>query len=118
VARAQLEELDLNGVYWQTPETFEDVEAPFEAVCAHELEGIVAKRRSGRYRPGARGWVKTKTARTGARPHAFNGAREVNEREPGGGIRPLRVAEASRVGGSRRLRAELGSHDHAAPLLD
>lgn len=26
-----------------------------------ELEGIVAKRRSGRYRPGERGWVKIKS---------------------------------------------------------
>lgn len=58
--RAQLEALDLNGVHWQTPETFEDGEALFEAVCAHELEGVVAKRRNSRYRPGERGWVKTK----------------------------------------------------------
>ena len=58
--RTQLEELDLNGVFWQTPETFDDGEALFEAVCAHELEGVVAKRRCSRYRPGDRGWVKTK----------------------------------------------------------
>ena len=56
----QLEALDLNGVHWQTPETFDDGEALFEAVCAHELEGVVAKRRSSAYRPGERGWVKTK----------------------------------------------------------
>ena len=58
--RAQLEELDLNGVFWQTPETFDDGEALLEAVCAHELEGVVAKRRSGLYRPSERAWVKTK----------------------------------------------------------
>jgi bifunctional non-homologous end joining protein LigD len=58
--RAQLEALDPNGVYWQTPETFEDGAALFEAVCAHELEGVVAKRRSSRYRPAEPGWVKTK----------------------------------------------------------
>jgi hypothetical protein len=34
--RAQLEALDLNGVYWQTPETFDDGQALFEAVCAYE----------------------------------------------------------------------------------
>jgi ATP-dependent DNA ligase len=34
--------------------------ALFEAVCERELEGIVAKRRSGRYRPGQRGWLKIK----------------------------------------------------------
>ena len=58
--RQELEALDLNDVRWQTPETFDDGEALFEAVCAHELEGALAKRRDGRYRPGERGWVKTK----------------------------------------------------------
>ena len=33
--RAQLDALDLNGVHWQTPETFHDGEALFGAVCAH-----------------------------------------------------------------------------------
>jgi ATP-dependent DNA ligase len=47
-------------VLWQTPETFDDGEALFDAVCAHELEGIVAKRRNSRYLPSERGWVKTK----------------------------------------------------------
>jgi hypothetical protein len=32
----------------------------FEAVCAHELEGVVAKRRGSRHLPGERGWVKIK----------------------------------------------------------
>jgi ATP-dependent DNA ligase len=58
--RAQLEALGLSGVYWQTPETFEDGHALFEAVCEHELEGVVAKRRGGRHLAGDRGWVKTK----------------------------------------------------------
>lgn len=55
--RARLEALDLNGLYWQTPETFDDGQALFEAVCAHGLEGVVAKRRSSRYRPNERGWI-------------------------------------------------------------
>jgi hypothetical protein len=29
-------------------------------VCEHELQGVVAKRRLGRYLPGDRGWIKTK----------------------------------------------------------
>jgi len=58
--RARLKELDLNGIYWRTPEAFEDGEALFEAVCARELEGIVAKRVDGRYGPGERGWTKIK----------------------------------------------------------
>jgi ATP-dependent DNA ligase len=41
-------------------EAFDDGAALFEAVCERELEGVVAKRRSGRYRPGERGWVKIK----------------------------------------------------------
>jgi bifunctional non-homologous end joining protein LigD len=58
--RAQLEALDLNGLHWQTPETFEDGTSLFHAVCDHELEGVVAKRTESRYRPGERGWVKIK----------------------------------------------------------
>jgi bifunctional non-homologous end joining protein LigD len=58
--RAQLESLDLNGSYWRTPEAFDDGPALFEAVCERELEGVVAKRVEGRYRPGERGWIKIK----------------------------------------------------------
>jgi bifunctional non-homologous end joining protein LigD len=59
--RRQLEALNLNGPYWRTPETFDDGEALFEVVCERDLEGIVAKRVDGRYRPGERvGWVKVK----------------------------------------------------------
>jgi|SRR5512132_762402 bifunctional non-homologous end joining protein LigD len=58
--RAQLEALNLNGPCWRTPETFEDGEALFEAICERELEGIVAKRVAGVYRPGERGWIKFK----------------------------------------------------------
>jgi ATP-dependent DNA ligase len=35
-------------------------ECTFEAVCAYDLEGVVAKKRAERYRRGERGWVKTK----------------------------------------------------------
>jgi ATP dependent DNA ligase domain len=58
--RTQLHALNLKGVHWQTPETFDDGEALFNAVCAHELEGVVAKRRTSQYRPAERGWVKIK----------------------------------------------------------
>jgi bifunctional non-homologous end joining protein LigD len=37
-----------------------DGEALWEAVCEHGLEGVVAKRRSGRYMSGKGGWIKTK----------------------------------------------------------
>jgi bifunctional non-homologous end joining protein LigD len=58
--RTELEGLGLNDVYWMTPEAFDDGDALFEAICEHELEGIVAKRRSAPYRAGERAWVKTK----------------------------------------------------------
>jgi bifunctional non-homologous end joining protein LigD len=58
--RRILEGLRLNASQWRTPEAFDDGEALWTAVCQHELEGVVAKRRSGRYVPGGRGWVKTK----------------------------------------------------------
>jgi bifunctional non-homologous end joining protein LigD len=58
--REELESLNLNASHWMTPETFDDGQALFEAVCERELEGIVAKRVQGRYRPGERGWVKIK----------------------------------------------------------
>ena len=58
--RALLEELDLDGPAWRTPQAFADGEALLEATSAHGLEGIVAKRRSEAYRPGERGWIKVK----------------------------------------------------------
>lgn len=58
--RAMLEQLSLNDRRWRTPQAFDDGQALWDAVCEHELEGMVAKRRSGRYTPGERGWIKTK----------------------------------------------------------
>lgn len=47
--RRILEELALDGLQWKTPEAFEDGQALWEAVCEHELEGVVA--RASGYRP-------------------------------------------------------------------
>jgi bifunctional non-homologous end joining protein LigD len=58
--RAILDDLNLNGRFWRTPEAFDDGAALWDAVCEHELEGVVAKRRSGRYIPGERVWIKVK----------------------------------------------------------
>jgi bifunctional non-homologous end joining protein LigD len=58
--RQILEELRLDGPQWRVPDAFDDAEALWEGVCQHELEGVVAKRRSGRYMPGKSGWIKTK----------------------------------------------------------
>jgi bifunctional non-homologous end joining protein LigD len=53
--RAELDALGLHAPYWHTPEAFEDGAALFEAVCERELEGVVAKRKESRYKPGERG---------------------------------------------------------------
>jgi bifunctional non-homologous end joining protein LigD len=58
--RDLLEDLDLRGPWWATCDVFDDGAALYTAVCAHGLEGVVAKKRSERYRPGERGWVKLK----------------------------------------------------------
>jgi len=58
--RSPLESLELNSSYWMTPEAFADGPELYGAVCDHGLEGVVAKKRTSLYRPGERGWVKTK----------------------------------------------------------
>jgi bifunctional non-homologous end joining protein LigD len=58
--RARLERLALHGSAWTTTESFDDGEGLWRAVCQHGMEGIVAKKRSGHYRPGRRGWLKIK----------------------------------------------------------
>src|SRR5262245_36113100 len=50
--RRILEGLGLDAAQWRTPEAFDDGQALWEAVCEQELEGVVAKRRGERYRPG------------------------------------------------------------------
>jgi bifunctional non-homologous end joining protein LigD len=58
--RVVLEDLQLDGPRWRTPQAFDDGEALWAAVCEHELEGVVAKPLRSRYTPGERGWTKTK----------------------------------------------------------
>ena len=58
--RAILDALDLRGANWHTPSCCDDGAALLAATSAQGLEGIVAKRVDGRYRPGERGWVKVK----------------------------------------------------------
>jgi bifunctional non-homologous end joining protein LigD len=58
--RRILEEFGLEGPRWRVPEAFEDGAALWEAVCEHELEGVVAKRLHEPYLSRVRGWVKVK----------------------------------------------------------
>jgi bifunctional non-homologous end joining protein LigD len=43
--RALLEELELVGPAWHTPNAFDDGETLYEVVCAQGLEGVRASRR-------------------------------------------------------------------------
>jgi ATP-dependent DNA ligase len=53
-AAADPEDMELDGSQWRTSQTFDDGPALWEALCEHELEGVVAKRRSSRYLSGER----------------------------------------------------------------
>jgi bifunctional non-homologous end joining protein LigD len=58
--RQVLAELELEGPHWRVPEAFDDSPALWEAICEHELEGVVAKRLHEPYLCGERAWVKVK----------------------------------------------------------
>jgi bifunctional non-homologous end joining protein LigD len=58
--RRILEGLALAGPRWLVPEAFDDGAALWNAVCEHELEGVVVKRLDESYLPGERRWVKVK----------------------------------------------------------
>jgi bifunctional non-homologous end joining protein LigD len=62
--RALLEQLALEGPHVRLVATFEDGRALFDGVCARASKGVVAKRAGDAYRPGERGWVKTKNRAT------------------------------------------------------
>jgi bifunctional non-homologous end joining protein LigD len=58
--RQLLDDLGLHDRHWQTSAVFDDGEALVTVAQERGLEGVVAKRLSGSYRPGERGWVKVK----------------------------------------------------------
>jgi bifunctional non-homologous end joining protein LigD len=77
--RELLVSLGLDGPGWATSETFEDGTALFCSVCELELEGVVAKKRSGRYRSGERGWIKCKNPSYWRRESEIEGVRRAME---------------------------------------
>jgi bifunctional non-homologous end joining protein LigD len=62
--RELLEALEVEGAHTRLVATFEDGEALFRVVCDRGLEGVVAKRGRDPYRPGSRGWIKSKNRAT------------------------------------------------------
>jgi ATP-dependent DNA ligase len=58
--RALLEELWTDSRVARLSDVFEDGQVLYDAVVEYGLEGVVAKRHTGVYRPGYRGWTKIK----------------------------------------------------------
>ena len=122
--RHLLETLVEPGPYWQVPGTYTDGAALLEAARSRDLEGVIAKRPSSTYRPGARTreWLKVKVRRrqefvvggwapgSGRRSNRIGGLLVGYHDEPGGG--PLRYA--GRVG-SGLTESELAT---VAEILD
>jgi ATP-dependent DNA ligase len=69
-----------DGRSWFTPDWFDDGEALFTVVVDQGLEGVVAKRQSSPYRPGERGWIKTKNREYWRYPQELETARRAGER--------------------------------------
>jgi bifunctional non-homologous end joining protein LigD len=86
--RAVLEGLGVAGSHWTTSPLFDDGPATAEAATANGLEGVVAKRLSSVYRPGARtlDWIKV---RFGRRQEFVVGGWEHGEGGRSGGIGSL-----------------------------
>ncbi|CAA9224000.1 MAG: DNA_ligase_IV_Ku-like [uncultured Corynebacteriales bacterium] len=86
--RELLEGLGVAGAFWTTSPLFDDGPATAEAARANGLEGVVAKRLSSVYRPGARttDWIKV---RFGRRQEFVVGGWEHGEGGRAGGIGSL-----------------------------
>jgi bifunctional non-homologous end joining protein LigD len=78
--RSLLESLDLGDGPWFVAEAFDDGPALFAAVCEQGLEGVVAKHRGQRYRPGDRAWIKTKNRAYWRYPEELESLRRSLER--------------------------------------
>jgi len=118
--RAALEELDLNGPTWTTPANHSGGGAELLAATAElGLEGVIAKRLSSAYRPGARSseWLKVKNISRqelvigGWLPQkgreATLGALLVGYFEGSAGARTLRFAGKVGTGFNRATAADL-----------
>jgi bifunctional non-homologous end joining protein LigD len=79
--RQLLEDLELDGDAWATTPVYQDGDALWTKVCQLGLEGVVAKKRSGHYLPGRRGWIKTKNRENWRYPLEVEAARQVS-RQP------------------------------------
>jgi bifunctional non-homologous end joining protein LigD len=116
--RGLLDELRLQGRAWQAPpafttETARDVQA---ASLEQGLEGVVAKRQSGRYEPGRRSssWVKVKNVR---RQEAVVGGWQPGERGRSGQIGSLLIGVYDERGTGLAYAGHVGT-GFTRPTLD
>lgn len=85
--REALERLPASGEHWQLSPIYEDVDVLLEATREQGLEGVVAKRRSSVYRPGARSSDWRKLAHRRVQSVVIGGWRpEVNARNQIGAL--------------------------------
>lgn len=117
--RATLDRLSLEGERWLVPPSFTDGPATLAAARENGLEGVVAKRLDGLYRPGVREWVKVKLDTSdeflvgGWRPGARRlGALLIGEPGPGGALH-----YRGRVGGGISGASERALLTRLAPLV-
>jgi len=116
--RGLLDELRLQGRAWQAPPAFttqaaRDVQA---ASLQQGLEGIVAKRQSGRYEPGRRSssWVKVKNVR---RQEAVVGGWQPGERGRSGQLGSLLIGVYDEPGTGLAYAGHVGT-GFTRPTLD
>jgi bifunctional non-homologous end joining protein LigD len=81
--RHRLEQLG-GGEGWSVAQSYDDGEALWRHVCGRGLEGVVAKRLSGTYQPGRRGWVKIKNRGYWRYPLELEAVRRSYERKAAG----------------------------------
>jgi bifunctional non-homologous end joining protein LigD len=98
--RATLDRLGVDGPHWTVPPSFDDGPATLAAAEQNGLEGVVAKRLTAPYRPGARtaDWVKVRRA---LRQEFVVGGWEAGEGGRAGGIGALLLGYYANAGPER-----------------
>jgi bifunctional non-homologous end joining protein LigD len=106
--RAALEELHLSAGRWLVPPSFDDGAATLSAAREYALEGVVAKRLSSTYRPGARSpdWIKYK--------HDYTADFVVGGWRPGARVLGALLVGVMRRDGRLDLRGRVGGGISAA----
>jgi bifunctional non-homologous end joining protein LigD len=106
--REALEDLHLGAGRWLVPPRFDDGPATLAAAEEYALEGVVAKRLSGVYRPGQRSpdWIKYK--------HEYTGDYVVGGWRPGARLIGALLVGVMRPDGRLDLRGRVGGGISAA----